>query len=259
MATPAPLRYFESRARVYRHVWRGSVISTFLNPVLYLAAMGLGLGTLVDEGSGREIINNLSYLEYLAPGLLAATAMQTTAGDSSFPVMAGIKWVRSYEATLASPLTIRDLTLGHFSWVLARATFSLAVFVGVMAAFGAVDVVPGVAALGPAILTGMAFGPPITAMTARMQDAQGIAAMFRFGIIPMFLFSGTFFPIEQLPNWLEPVAWLTPLWHGVELTRGVALGIDTTWSPLIHVAYLAAWMIAGTFAAVYFLRKRMVT
>ena len=259
MATPAPLRYFEARARTYKHVWRGSVISTFLNPILYLAAMGLGLGTLVNDGSGQAILGGVPYLEYLAPGLLAATAMQTAAGDSSFPVMAGIKWVRSYEATLASPLSIRDLTLGHISWVLARLALSLGIFVGVMIAFGAVDLVRGMASLGPAILTGMAFGPVITAMTARMEDAQGLAALFRFGIIPMFLFSGTFFPIEQLPNWLEPVAWLTPLWHGVELTRGVALGVGTTWSPLINVGYLASWMIAGTFAAVHFLRKRMVT
>lgn len=258
MATPAPLRYLEGEARVYRHVWRGSVITTFLNPVLYLAAMGLGLGTLVDDGSGRALLGQIPYLEYLAPGLLAATAMQTAAGDSSFPVMAGIKWVRTYEATLASPLGVRDLTLGHVMWVLARLTFSSIVFVLVMAAFGAVELGRGLAAIGPAILTGMAFGPPITAATATMQDAQGLSAMFRFGIIPMFLFSGTFFPIEQLPGWLEPIAWLTPLWHGVELTRGVALGLDTTWAPLTHIGYLVAWMLAGTVAAVILLRRRLV-
>lgn len=258
MATPAPLLYFESRARVYRHVWRGSVITTFLNPALYLAAMGLGLGTLVDDGSGRELLGQIPYLEYLAPGLLAATAMQTAAGDSSYPVMAGIKWVRSYEATLASPLRVQDLTLGHILWVLARLTFSSVVFVLVMAAFGAVEVGKGIAAIGPAVLTGMALGPPITAATATMHDPQGLAAMFRFGIIPMFLFSGTFFPIEQLPGWLEPIAWLTPLWHGVELTRAVALGLDTTWAPLAHIGYLAAWMVAGTVVAVILLRRRLV-
>ncbi|MEE8331961.1 MAG: ABC transporter permease, partial [Acidimicrobiia bacterium] len=91
------------------------------------------------------------------------------------------------------------------------------------------------------------------------EHPQGISTLFRFGIIPMFLFSGTFFPVEQLPGWLQPVAFLTPLWHGVELTRGVALDTATAWTPLAHVAYLAAFAVVGTLLAVRLLKKRMVT
>lgn len=259
MTTGAAVRYFETRVRVYRHTWRGSVITTFLNPILYLTAMGLGLGTLVDEGAGQATLEGFSYLEFLAPGLLAATAMQTAVGDSSYPVMAGIKWIRSYEAALASPIGIHDLTLGHLLWVLVKVAFSSVVFVAVMVAFGVTEPLRGVASLAPALLTGMAFGAPVVAYTANLESAQGIAALFRFGVVPMFLFSGVFFPISQLPRLLELIALVTPLWHGVQLTRAVALGVPAIALPLLSVAYLLAWFVAGTMVAVIVLRRRLVT
>ncbi len=258
MAAPA-VRYFESRALVYRRTWRGSAISTFLNPVLYLAAMGLGLGTLVDRGTGTTTLEGMTYLVYLAPGLLAATAMQTSAGEASYPVMAGIKWVRTYEATLASPIGVRDLVLGHLGWVMARLTLTSLAFVLVMALFGASSFGSGLLAVGPAVLTGMAFAGVITAYTSRLQDPQGLAALFRFGIVPMFLFSGTFFPIAELPGWMHPVAYATPLWHGVELTRRVALGLETTIAPALQVGYLLLWAGVGGWLAVRFLRERMIS
>ena len=252
-------RYFESRALVYRRTWRGNVVTTFLNPVLYLAAMGLGLGTLVDEGAGREAVEGFAYLTYLAPGLLAATTMQTGAGDGAWPVMAGIKWTKTYEAVLATPLGIRDLVYGHVLWVAARLAFTALVFVVVMALFGAVSIGSGLIAVLPAVLTGLAFTAPVIAYTSTLRDVQGMASLFRFGIVPMFLFSGTFFPVTQLPDWLQPVAYATPLWHGVELTRGVALGIGTTWPPWINVAYLLAFVVVGTALAVRLLGRRMRT
>lgn len=252
-------RYFESRARVYRRTWRGNVVTTFLNPILYLSAMGLGLGTLVDEGAGREAVAGFAYLTYLAPGLLAATAMQTGAGDGSWPVMAGIKWQRSYEAALATPIGVRDLMLGHLYWVAVRLTFTALVFVVVMALFGAVSIGYGLLAVAPAVLTGVAFAAPITAFTTTLKDVQGMVSLFRFGIVPMFLFSGTFFPITQLPGWLQPLAYATPLWHGVELTRAAALDIGTTWSPWINVSYLVALVAVGTALSIRNLGKRMRT
>jgi lipooligosaccharide transport system permease protein len=257
MTAPA-IRYFESRARIYRHTWRASAVSTFLNPVLYLTAMGLGLGTLVDRGAGTATLDGMTYLMFLAPGLLAATAMQTAAGDAAYPVMAGIKWIRTYEATLASPLGVRDLVMGHLAWVAARLTLTSVAFVVVMALFGAVSLGAGLLAIGPAVLTGMAFAGAITAFTARLEDPQGLAAMFRFGIVPMFLFSGTFFPVAELPGWMHPIAYATPLWHGVELTRRIALGLETTISPALQTGYLLVWALVGGWLAVRFLRKRMI-
>ncbi|MGH8875571.1 MAG: ABC transporter permease [Acidimicrobiia bacterium] len=256
MSVITALRVVEAHARVYRYTWRGSAVSTFLNPVLFLAAMGLGLGALVDQGGGGAL-PGADYLAFLAPGLLAASAMQTGAGDGSWPVLVGIKWAKTYHAALATPVGIRDLVVGHLGWVLVRLTLTTVVFAVVMAAFGAVPAVLAMAAVVPAIITGMAFAVPVTALAATLEDGRGLTNLFRFGIVPMFLFSGTFFPIDQLPGWLQPIAYLTPLWHGVELCRSIALGIEPTLPPAAHLSYLAALMVAGGLAAVHTFRRRL--
>ena len=254
---PGALRVVEAGARVYRRTWRGSVISTFLNPILFLLAMGVGLGKLVDEGAGTATLD-IPYLTFLAPGLLAAAAMQTAAGDASYPVMAGIKWRKTYEAALATPLAVTDLVVGHLGWIAIRLTFVTTVYSGIMTLFGATTVLQGMLAVPPAVLTGLAFAAPVMAYTARLKRETGLATMFRFGIVPLFLFSGTFFPVEQLPAAIQPVAYATPLWHGVTLCRGLALGFDFPVHPLASVAYLAAWMAAGGWLAVRFMRRRLV-
>ncbi len=258
MATSLTLRVLEVNARTYRRIWRGSVITTFLNPILFLAAMGLGLGTLVDSGTGSESLETASYLKYLAPGLLAATAMQTGAGDSTYPVMAGIKWIRTYHAALSTPIDVTALTMGHLGWVAIRLTFVSLVYAVITMLFGAVALGWGLLSVAPAVLTGLAFAAPVTAYTATLERETGLSSLFRFGIVPLFLFSGTFFPIEQLPDLLEPIAYITPLWHGVELTRGIALQAGTTLAPWVHVAFLVAVVVFSAGLAVRNLRRRMV-
>ena len=248
----------EAAARVYRRTWRASVISTFFNPVLYLLAMGVGLGKLVDEGSGAANLGNLEYLTFLAPGLLAATAMMTGAGDAAYPVMAGIKWRKTYEAILATPVGIPELVIGHLSWVGIRLVFVTVVYSGVMTAFGATTIAQGALAVPPAVLTGLGFSAIVTAYTARLRDEQGLAALFRFGIMPLFLFSGTFFPISQLPAWVQPVAYATPLYHGVSLCRGLALGTGFEVNPIVSVGYLAALLVIGTILATRLMRRRLI-
>ncbi len=257
MAAPPALRVVEAAARVYRRTWRGSVISCFPNPALYLLAMGVGLGKLVDQGAGSSDLA-IPYLTFLAPGLLAATAMQTAAGDASHPVMAGIKWRKTYHATLATPIEVHDLVLGHLGWVTIRVTFVSVVYAAIMTAFGATTPLEAALAVPPAVLVGLAFATAITAYTARLKDEIGLSNLFRFGIVPLFLFSGTFFPISQLPDWIEPVAYATPLFHGVSLCRGLALGVafESPWA--ISLAYLAAWSAAGTWLAVRLMRRRLV-
>ncbi len=249
MTTPLQVRFVERNLRVYRRVWKGSAVSTFLNPVLFLAAMGLGLGSLVDENAGRAALEGTSYLVFLAPGLLAAQAMQTGFGEGAWPVMAGFKWVKSFHAALASPLRTQDLVSGHLWWTVIRLSFASVVFVAVAAAFGAMPIWAGLVAVAPAVLVGMAHAAPMTAFTPTQQDVQMITNLFRFGVVPMFLFSGTFFPISQLPGWLQPAAWVVPLWHGVELTRATTTAAGTTFPILVHVGYLLAWTVAGWLVA----------
>ncbi len=229
----------------YRRTWRGTAVSSVLEPLGFLAAMGIGLGTLVDSGTGSATLPGVSYLEFLAPGLLAATAMQTASFESTYPVMGAIKWQRQYHAMLATPLRVVDLLAGHLLFVAFRLVTTLTVFVAVMAGFGAIESPWAALALPVAVLTGMAYATVIFAFAARQDNDGGFAMLFRFGIVPMFLFSGTFFPVSQLPDWLEPVAWATPLWHGVELCRSLSLGTAHLVPALLHVAYLAAWTAAG--------------
>ncbi len=257
MALSTSLRVFETHARVYRHTWRGSLISTFLNPVLYLAAMGLGLGTLVDGGSGPTPLAGVPYLAYLAPGLLAAAAMQTAAGDASYPVLAGLKWTKTYHAALATPVGVTDLLAGHLAWVLIRVLMTVGAFAAAMVLLGASGVAAALAASLPAALVGLAFAAAVTAFTSSLDSDFGLSSMFRFAIIPMFLFSGTFFPITQLPGWIQPVAYATPLWHGVELARATALGTETQWAVITHVGYLVAWVVLGTVLARRNFRRRL--
>ena len=259
MATPTSLLFLEGQVRQYRRTWRASVITTFVNPVLFLTAMGLGLGSIVDSGAGTVALDGLTYATFLAPGLLAAATMQTGAGDSSWPVMAGIKWVRSYEAALATPVRTADIVYGHIAFVLLRVTFTATVFVGVMAVMTDVTALRAMSAIAPAVLTGMAFGAPVMAFTASREGPEAMSSLFRFGIVPLFLFSGTFFPVSELPDWMEPIAHATPLWHGVELTRAAALGSETTIAPMWNVLYLVAWFAIGVALAVRALRRRMVS
>src|SRR5919197_2854472 len=249
---------FEFWLAQYKRVWRGTVVTSLVNPVLYLAALGIGLGTLVnrtDEGA----LPCGSYLHYVSPGLLAAATMQVAASESSWPVQAAIKWTRTYYAQLATPLRVRDVLLGHQLFVLTRIGLSSASYLAVIAAFGGVRSPLGVLAWPTMLLVGLAFSLPIAALAAKVYSDSAFNALFRFGIVPMFLFSGTFFPIEQLPLVFEWLAYATPLWHGVALCRDLTLGIGSALPDVGHVAYLAAWALAGLGLASRSYERRLVT
>ncbi len=231
----------------YRRTWRGSIISTVLNPLLYLGAMGLGLGTLVDK-HGTASLGHISYLVFLAPGLLAASAMGTGVGESTYPVFGSVKWNKTYQAAVSSPLRPADLFRGHLLFVGLKLTMASAVFLAVAAAFGAIISPMAALALPVAVLTGLAFTSPIEAWTVTRTKDTSLAVVYRFGMIPLFLFSGVFFPVTQLPAWIRPIAYLTPLWHGVALCRDLCLGIATVPSALLHVGYLLAVLGAGIIA-----------
>ena len=256
MAMPLALRVVESQARVYRRQWRGSVVTNFLNPVLYLLALGAGLGTLIDQNL-PEGVEGVTYMTFVASGLLAANAMQTGAGEASWPVRAGIKWTRTYQARLASPISIEALVTGHLGWVGIRLVMVTVIFAVVSALFGALDLGPALLTVPFAVLTGLAYAAPITAFTARIDRDQGLASLFRFGIVPMFLFSGTFFPVSQLPDWLEPVALVVPLFHGVELCRWLTIGLEPVVPQGFSVVYLLVWTVVGWVLAVRMFNQKL--
>jgi lipooligosaccharide transport system permease protein len=240
----------------YRRTWRGSIYSSVLNPVLFLGAIGLGLGSLVNAHHPAHL-HGVSYLAFLAPGLLAAAAMETAVGESTYPVYGSLKWNKVYQAAVASPLRPVDLFHGHVLFVTLRLAMNCAIFLAVAAAFGAVRSPWMIAALPVAVLTGLAFATTIEAWAVTRTRDSSFAMIFRFGMIPLFLFSGTFFPITQLPSWLQPVAYLTPLWHGVSLCRALNLGTADLGQVVIDVAYLAALTMAGLLAGNRSYRRRL--
>jgi lipooligosaccharide transport system permease protein len=240
----------------YRRTWRGSIYSSVLNPLLFLGAMGLILGSLVDKHHPAQL-GGVSYLAFLAPGLLAATAMQTAVGESTYPVYGSVKWNKTYQAAMASPLRPADIFHGHVLFVTLRLVMNCAVFVAVAAAFGAVSSAGVLAALPVAVLTGLAFATPIEAWAVTRTKDSSFAMVFRFVMIPLFLFSGTFFPVTQLPVWLQPVAYATPLWNGVALCRALCLGTAQLGPALAHVTYLVALTVAGLLAGNRTYRRRL--
>jgi lipooligosaccharide transport system permease protein len=242
-------RVVELRAMQYRRTFRASIFSSFLNPVLFLLAMGVGLGTYVDRsGSATQALGGLSYLQFLAPGLLAATTMQAAAFESTFPIMSGLTWQRVFHAMYATPISPRDIVLGNLTWIAIRLTMIASIFTVVMAVFGAAASPLIVLGIPAAVLTGMAFAAPIAAFAATQRTPERFNTIFRFGITPLFLFSGTFFPISNLPAAIQPIAWLSPLWHGVEVSRALALGTigQAPALAVAHVAVLIAIFVAGS-------------
>lgn len=242
--------------RKYRRVWFSNAFSSVLAPVLYLAGMGFGLGLLVDDAAGG--VGGVPYVWFVAPGVLAATAIQVAAGENTFFVVGAIKWDRTYHGMLSTPLAVRDLVTGHMAYTLVRVTLACVLYLAVAAALGTVRSWWGLLALPVAVLGGMAFAAPCYAYAARLENDRGLTLLLRFVVMPMTLFAGTFFPVEQLPGWLQPVAWVTPLWHAVEACRAFTLGTPELLPVLGHAAYLALWFVVGHAVAVRVLRRRMV-
>jgi lipooligosaccharide transport system permease protein len=224
--------------------------------VLYLTALGIGLGKLVNRGgSGLGV----PYLEYVAPGMLAVVAMQVAAFESSYPVMAAIRWTRVFHAQLATPLRIRDILFGQQLYVLTRIGASTAVYLAILAAFDAVRSPWAIAAWPAVLLLGLSFSAPVTGFAAWLEREEGFNALFRFGITPLFLFSGTFFPVSRLPHPIREVAYATPLWHGVDLMRSLTLGHPQLWWSLGHVAYMSLWAAAGLWWARRTYERRLIS
>ena len=254
-ASERTLAVFAYFFMVYRRTWHGSIIGRFLSPLFFLLAMGIGLGSLVDDRVGG--VDGLPYLQFVVPAIVATQTMWVAMGESTYQVLGYIKWNMGYHAMLATPMTVRDVLRGHFLAVTAHLTTATAIFMGVAALFGGFGSVAAVLCLPIAILTGMAFVTPIFAFTATQEGDNGFNILFRWIVTPLMLFSGTFFPVEQLPGWMQPIAWVTPLWHGVEACRAVATGVVSGGPFAGHLLVLAVYAAVGWWLAERSFAKRL--
>ena len=244
--------YAEQVLRVMKGYSWSIVMYSVGQPVAYLFAMGVGLATLVD-GQGGAAFGGVSYLAFIAPALLVSAGVMTAANEFTFPVMDGFKWRRTYYGPHASPLTPGQIAAGHIMAVTLRLLVQSAIYFLAVALFGASPSGWGWAAILVATLTGLSFGLPLMAYSASITEDKGqFALVMRFIVMPLFLFSGTFFPLDSLPLAVRWIGWISPIWHGTELGRVLSYGYQEP--PLLTLLHLA--VLVGLAALGWTLTRR---
>jgi lipooligosaccharide transport system permease protein len=252
------LRQVDYWLTVYRRTWRGTVMSSFVTPIFYVLAMGVLLGGFI-EADPAQLEGATSYLAFVVPGLVAAHAMQTGVGETTWPVMSMIKWQRVYDSMLATPLQVTHVVAAHLGFVMFRLITTCAVFMLTLAPFGVFETWWGpILAWVSQVLVGLAFATVVYGLAARMKSEDGFGIIFRLGIMPLFLFSGAFFPISNLGEAGAWAARLTPLWHGVNLSRMFCLDQVDWWVAAVNVAVLVAMTAFGWWWSVTGLTRRLV-
>jgi Nod factor-specific ABC transporter NodJ protein len=241
---------------LYRRTWRGTIVISVANPLLFLLGIGAGLGNLVDAHAPTEL-GGVSYVAFFAPGLLAAASMQTGFVEGAGRVAMAAGWNGAYRTATTTPLEPEEIMGGHLLFIAFRVLTSSASFVVVMAVFGVSRGWWAAATLPAALLTGLAFAAPAAAWAVTVRSSSQINTIFRFVIMPMYMFSGTFFAVAELPHWVRPVAYALPLWHGVELCRALSLGTETAAGAAVHVGYLLVLAVGGVLAARITFRRRL--
>jgi lipooligosaccharide transport system permease protein len=257
VAAPRPSiwRIVEHELLDARRYWRSVVVAGLVTPLMYVLALGVGLGTVVNRHSNTL---GVPYVQFVAPAFLAAAALQTATASATWAVMAGFQWIRYFHGMVATPLTPRQVCDGKLLWIGLRTFASSVVYLAIMSCFGALHRWQGVLGVFAATLCGVAFAAPILALSASVSaEGPAFSILFRFVVTPMFLFSGTFYPISQLPRWGQFIAYVSPLWHGTELARGAALGRVSDLAMLGHVGYLLAWLAVGLLLARWRFRVRL--
>lgn len=246
MTTLPAVRVWEYYATILRRTWKTEVVLGLLQPLVFLLGMGLGVGSLVNSRqSSVDALGGVPYVSFLAPGLLATTAMIVGSFESTYPVMAGFKWQGFFEAMAATRLSPMQIVRGMFLWLATRIGIFVAGVGVVLALFPDTRSWGLVLAVPAAVLCGLSFAAVIAAYAAVCQYDASFNYVQRFIITPLFLFGGAFYPIESLPVGLRPIAWITPLWHGVELCRGLSLHTMGLVTALGHLAVIAAYIVVG--------------
>lgn len=228
--------------------WMGSVLAFGLgNPILYLISVGLGIGALVDANTGGGGILGVPYIQFVAPALLASAAIQGVMDEVTFPTMDGFVWDKLFFAINATSVSARQIADGVMIVALGRGLFTTFMYLGVLLAFGAVPFTSVIPLLMSSMLAAWGWSSVMLAITARLERDEGYFALIgRFVIAPMFLFSGTFYPLEQMPIYLQPLGWISPLWHSVQLGRHLSYGMELADGMIfVHLGYLAIMGIVG--------------
>ncbi len=249
MSVPISLRPVAYYWSAYKRTWKSQLSDVLVGPALYLASLGVGLGSLVGHGHRLASLGGQDYLSFVAPALLATTAMQMALVLSTWEIFAYVSpWNGAYRSMQTSPISVQGIVVGQLTWIVLRVELASAAYLGISAAFGAVHSPYALGALVVGPLVGLAFGAPTAAYSVTIRHDQPLVLIFRLLMLPLFLFSGTFFPVSQLPVGLRYLAYALPLWHGVELSRSLYSGHLGGYA-VLHLAYLVAIAAGGTVVA----------
>jgi lipooligosaccharide transport system permease protein len=253
------LHVAEARLRTMMKWW-GSMLSFGLgNPILYLFSVGIGIGALVDANGSSSQLGGVSYLTFLAPALLATAAIQACQDELSFPIMEGFLWDKTFFAMNATPITGRDIMNGVIASAMVRTFLTTALYEIVLLLFGAIKLDAALPMFFTALFAGLAFGAGMMAASTYVKEDDGFFAIVgRFIVAPMFMFSGTFYPLESMPIYLQWIGWISPLWHGTDLGRTLSYGSpQLLWVSVSHWVYLSIWIVVGLSLAYRQTTKRL--
>ncbi|MEY2470720.1 MAG: lipooligosaccharide transport system permease protein [Actinomycetota bacterium] len=256
MLTTGSVRVFERQARVYRTLWRGSVISHFAMPLMFLGAMGVGLGPIVDARTRN--VGGVGYLAFIAPGLLAFMIAQSAAAEALWPVMAGHKWLGFYHGTVATPIEATEVFSGYMLWLAAYDALIATLFIVAATLLGGVSSWWAPLAIPAAVLGALCFAVPFSGFSMSRENDFGFSALLRLTVMPLAMFSGTFFPVSQLPAWLRTATLLSPLYHSIELCRAATTGHARSVAATVgHIAFLVIVIAATSLGARRSFRRRL--
>lgn len=236
---------------MYKYVWKSTILSNLFDPLIYLVALGFGLGAYVARIAG------MSYIQFIAPGLIASSIMNAASFETTYNTFVRIHFDRVYEAMMATPVTVEDIVVGEMLWAMTRSTIYASVMLIVVAALGLVKswfalFVPLLGAIG-----GLMFAIIGLTYTSFLKSIDQMNIYFTLFITPLFLFSGVFYPLDALPDIVKQIAFLSPLYHLVNIVRPLVLGtvgIDV----LPHLLWIAVFIIVLAVVPVNLLSKKLV-
>lgn len=232
--------------------WMGAIITFGLgNPIIYLVSIGLGIGALVDANTGGQGINGVPYLQFVAPALLATAAINSVQDEVTFPVLQGFVWDKMFYAMNNTPINSRQIANGVMLTAVLRGILTVIIYELVLLVFGAVPLASMFPLFFSSMLGALAFGGAMLAVTVRIENDDAMfSIIWRFVLAPMFLFSGTFYPLEQMPIYLQWIGWISPLWHSTQLGRFLSYGMPLEpWQLVMHIGLLVAVFVAGMLLA----------
>ena len=252
---------FVTEARLRSMIkWVWLILSLAIaNPFLYLVSIGLGLGSYIDKNTGSMGIDGVSYITFLAPALLATAAIQGAIDESVFPTLEGFKWNKTFFSMNATPLSGNHIAMGVFFNSLIRVTFTAVTYWLVMLVLGVLQSPRAWLAIFTAVMAGAAFGAMMQALAGLLENENVFFTVVqRFIIMPLFLFSGTFYPLTNMPVYLQWIGWISPLWHATQLGRWLTYGSEISTSMLVlHFALLSSILIVGLISSRRIFTKRL--